>query len=107
MGETADFKPPVYGTDGDERFVALPLFFDNISANGLSAEQKRRMVDFKKHILARAVSKIPLKATEKSIIAASISTNTKQDADGSFVIGHDLLQFTEDELRLISNALQK
>jgi hypothetical protein len=106
--QTAEaFIPPVYGSDGTEVFITLPLFLEKrTDKNTLSAEQRQRVSEFKKHILARATSRIPLKESEKAIIFGSISTDASATGD-SVVVNQALLQFTETELGVISQALQK
>src|SRR3989338_9892753 len=72
------FVPPVYGTDENEQFITLPFFLEGTSSNnGLSEEQKQHVNGFRKHILARTTSAIPLRETEIDIILVSISTTTK------------------------------
>ncbi|KKU59371.1 MAG: hypothetical protein UX81_C0010G0034 [Parcubacteria group bacterium GW2011_GWA2_47_12] len=102
------FVPPVYGVYGNERFVTLPFLIEETASQGvLSEEQKHRVNEFKKNVLARAVSQIPFDDSEKDIILASISTSSKIVEDGFVVADQNILQFTENELRLIKEKLQK
>ncbi len=100
------FVPPIYGSDGSEIFVTLPLTFESISSRGFTLSEKQRINDFKKLILSRVMSKIPLRESEKSIIAISISTTTKPAVGGLTLADQNIFKFTADEVSLISKILK-
>ena len=103
-----NFTPPVYGTDGTERFITIPLLLEETAdQRTLSAEQEKRVIDFKKHVLARVSSPVPLKESEKNIITASVSIYPKTAEAGFFIADQHIIRFTNDELRLIKEELQK
>ncbi len=102
------FVPPVYGIYGEERFVTLPLLLEEAAAQGtLSVEQQERVNEFKKRVLARVVSQIPLNDSERSIISATVSLSPKAGEGGFIVADQRIIQFTPDELRFIMEALKK
>lgn len=97
---------PSYLKEDPKVYITRPLLLELGSKQTLSPIQKQQVADFKNEILARVRSGMPLSQSEKIIIAGSI-IGTAVSTGGMIVVDQRMLQFTPDELGIISKALQK
>lgn len=105
-GELPAFTPPVYGPPESDFFIDRPLHLTGVSGGGLTAAQRQRIGEYRKKILARVVSNVPLRDDEKRFIASSIATTTVPSfLEGVVFLNQTMFQFAPDEIGLISAAL--
>ncbi|MDP3661745.1 MAG: hypothetical protein Q8R17_02765 [bacterium] len=103
------FTPPVYLGNESPTALIRPLYLE-ISGGGLSAltqEQKQNIIDFKKKILAHAASRDPFTAQEKTVLAISTATTTKPAIGNFFVADQSVFQFSVEELKAITRAMEQ
>ncbi|TSC83421.1 MAG: hypothetical protein G01um101417_614 [Parcubacteria group bacterium Gr01-1014_17] len=104
------FTPPVYLQDESPTALIRPLYLQGLSHGGLTAlslEHKQKIADFKKKILARIVSSEPLSSQEKTVLSISVSTTAKLALGDLVVADQSVLQFSSEELREITRALEQ
>lgn len=103
------FTSPVYAHDESPTELLRPLYLEILGGKpaGLSQEQKQFVADFKKKILTRIRSRVPLTSQEKTVLAISTATTTKPAIGDFLVADQSLFQFSSEELEEITRAMEK
>ena len=104
------FTKPVYLTNESPTVLNRPLTFEVTGKKGLTnltPAQKTNVEDFKKKILDRVASGVPLTKEEKSVLSVSISTSSKEPLGGILIVDQSVYRFTASEIKLITDAIRK
>lgn len=86
--------------------IVLPLVIKG-DLPVLTPEQEKEIANFRALILKRVKANTPLTREEKITLAISITTTKKEAPPGTVLIDQNIYQFNADELRAISEALNR
>lgn len=85
-----------------------PIFIQQDEVGTFTPDQQEKIANFKKKVLARAVSSVPLTEQEKSVISMSIGISPMLPLPGGTTVANqDVYRFSDEELRTIAEAIRR